>query len=287
MSEIVRVNSPGRRTGAIEAIRETASFSDFVRYQTVRDLKMRYQRSLLGWTWSILNPITSLIIYSVVFGTILGGNRDLPENPDGLENFALYLFSAQVVFSLFQAGSSQTMNSFQQTVELRKRLYFPPASLAIARVSGLLVDTGIEALMLLVFFVLAGSISITFIQLVPLIAVMALFSFGIGLLLAVPNVRFADVGFAYQVILRMLFFLTPIIWVYNETQPPADYWLPLRTIVELNPLTTFVSASRTATYEQLWITPGTWLKLAGMSVILVIAGWVFFHRSADDAAEGA
>jgi ABC-type polysaccharide/polyol phosphate export permease len=287
MSDIVRVNTAGRRTGPIAAVRETASYSDFVRYQTVRDLKMRYQRSLLGWAWSIVNPITSLIIYSVVFGTILGGNRELPPNPDGLDNYALYLFSAQVVFSLFQSGSSQTMNSFQQAVMLRRRLYFPPASLAIARVSGLLVDTGVEALMLLVFFLIAGSIGLTFLQLIPLIALMALFAFGVGLLLSVPNVRFADVGFAYQVVLRMLFFLPPIIWVYDENTPPADYFLPLRAIVEHNPLFTYVSAARDATYLQVWIAPETWLKLAALSFATTIAGWVLFHRSADDAAEGA
>ena len=233
----------------------------------------------------MLNPLTNLLIYTFVFGTILSGARALPENPGGLDSFTHFLFSALVGWTLYTTISTGVINSFGTTVALRKRMYFPATCPAVANTLVLMVGAAIELVVLVVAYLVVGHIGPTFVLLIPLSLLLAVFALGVGLLLAVANARYRDVGYLYGVVIRLLFYLTPIIYP-PQLVPDTYLGLPVREIVEYSPFTVFLTAMRRCTFELLWVSPRIWMQLIAYTVVAFGAGWYLFTRHADDVAEG-
>ena len=260
-------------------------YRSFVADQIRRRIRTRYSRSVLGWGWSLISPLATLLIYTLVFGTILQGSRHIPEHPSGLTSFGHYLFSALVVWFVFNQVSTSAIGDFALSLTLRKRLYFPPVAPILASVASGLVGSAVEVLVLVLAYVAVGAIGWTFLGLIVLMPLVALFALGIGLCLAPLNARFRDVGHLYQVLLRLLFFTTPII--YSIEIVPEEYaGLPMKRLLELNPLGWMTDAARLLTFEQRWPSSGHWASVVLVSLATVSVGWLVFHRLADDVTEG-
>jgi len=284
MSDI-RIYGAARSMSVLDRTSELFLFRPFMRDQMWRQLRTKYNRSVLGWAWSVINPVSILLIYTLVFGTILQGQRQIVPNPDGLDSFGHYLFSALVVWFVFNQVSTTALGSFTQSLGLRKRLYFPPAAPILSSVAAGLVSNAIEVLVLFGAFVVAGSISLSFLGLFLVLPLTASFGLGVGMLLSPLNVRFRDVGHLYSVVLRLLFFLTPIIYTINIV--PENYGgFPIKKMLYLNPLTWMTEASRDLVFHQQWPEWHAWLVMMGCSFLSFIAGWVLFHRLADEVVEG-
>ena len=114
-----------------------------------RDLRSRYRRSLLGWTWSLLNPASTLLIYTLVFGTFLKAVPPPAMNPSA-SYYALYLYSALVVWWAFSSVLQGSINSLFAMGTLLNKVYFPPESPALANIAGALLQSMIEAGILVV-----------------------------------------------------------------------------------------------------------------------------------------
>jgi ABC-type polysaccharide/polyol phosphate export permease len=284
-SEQVRMFVPGRSLGFMGRFQELKQYRQFVIDQTRRKLQIRYNRSLLGWAWSLIHPVAILLIYTLVFGTILSGERNLTPNPDGLESFGHFLFSALVIWFVFQQVSTTAIGSFAESLMLRKRLYFPPIAPVLAGVIAGLVGNGVEVLVLVVAFLVVGSISFTFLGLLLIVPITAVFALGVGLALAPLNARFRDVGHLYQVILRLAFFTTPIIYT-ADVIPETYAGLPLRQLLRLNPVSWMTEASRSLTYSQQWPSVEAWVIMVSSSAASLLLGWYLFHRLVDDVVEG-
>ncbi len=284
-SEAVSTFTPTRTRTLREQIGEVWQYRAYIAYQVRRSLRTEYLRSLLGWSWAIITPLATLLIYSVVFGTILGGNRSLPFSPAGLDSFPHYLFSALVFWQLFSELTNRTMSEFLTTVNVRKRLYVPAAAPAVARMFSLQVEKSLELVVLVGAYAVVGGVRFTFVQLLLIWPLMALFGLGVGMFMAIGNARYRDVGLAYSIILRLMFFCTPIIYLLDNV-PETWAGIPLRRIISLNPITQFVDASRTATYELAWIPADEWIVLFAISLGALAIGWTVFAKKADDIAEG-
>ena len=284
-SEQVRVFVPGRSLGFIGRFKELKQYKQFVIDQTRRKLQIRYNRSLLGWAWSLIHPLAILLIYTLVFGTILAGERNIVPNPDGLESFGHFLFSALVIWFVFQQVSTTAIGAFAESLMLRKRLYFPPTAPIIAGVVAGLVGNGVEIVVLLVAFLVVGSVSMTFLGLLFVVPLTAMFALGVGLVLAPLNARFRDVGHLYQVILRLAFFTTPIIYT-ADVVPETYAGVPLRRLLQLNPVSWMTEASRSLTFSQQWPNGEGWLVMSSAAVLSLCIGWYVFHRLVDDVVEG-
>ena len=281
----VRTYGAARSMTVLDRTRELKEFRPFMRDQLRRRLRIKYNRSLLGWAWSLINPISILLIYTLVFGTILQGRRQIVPNPDGLDSFGHYLFSAMVVWFIFNQVSTSALSAFTQSLGLRKRLYFPPATPILAAVGAGLVSNAVEVLVLLGAFIVVGSIAPSFAGLLLVLPLTVLFGLGIGLFLAPLNARFRDVGHLYSVVLRLLFFVTPIIYTIDIV--PEEYGgLPMRDLLYLNPLTWMTESSRDLVFHQQWPPWYAWAVMAGCALVSAVVGWVIFHRLADEVVEG-
>jgi ABC-type polysaccharide/polyol phosphate export permease len=243
-----------------------------------RNLKTLYNRSLLGWLWSVVNPLTVLIIYTLVFGRILNGDASVPPGPDGLKSFTLYLFSALVTWNFYSELSVGVMTSFAGTLNLRSRVYFPTSCAIFASFVSVLLVLGVEMLVLVGAYIRVVGFSMTFLLVVPILGLVGIFGLGVGLILASPNIRFRDVGHFYNVFLRLLFFMTPIIYPISLLSGKHIYGVEIKSILLLNPLTHFVEAIRQVTYFQETPTIGLWIVLLTLSSCSIALGWMVFVK---------
>lgn len=241
----------------------------------LRDLRSRYKKSLLGWLWSLINPATTLAIYTVVFGVIMGAvATPMGNGHEGV--FALYLFTGLVAWNTFSGGITSAMGSFLAAGGLLTRTYFPPECPVIAGSLTVLTQTAVESVILLAFMAALGNIGWSTLLIVPILLLLSLAAFGIGLVVSLLNVRYRDVAYLTTLILQVLFYATPI--VYREdiaAEHPGLNW-----ILKLNPLTHFVGAMRRSIYELRTPTLVNWLVMVLFASFTTAVGWWFFAKKA-------
>jgi ABC-type polysaccharide/polyol phosphate export permease len=243
-----------------------------------RDLKARYKRSLLGWLWSMINPAATLGVYTLVFGVFL--KQVAPGMGSGREGiFALYLFCGLVVWNAFSGVINTSISSFSSAGALLTRTYFPPECPMVAGLVTVLLQAALEGAILLVFMVLVGNIAWTALLVVPILVLLAAFAFGIGLVLAVLNIRYRDVAYLMSILLQVWFYATPI--VYKISDIPAR----AQRVLQFNPLSAFVNAMRRSAYHLDGPTLVNWGVMGSSAVVSLLAGWWLFGRLAPRVIE--
>jgi ABC-2 type transport system permease protein len=246
---------------------------------TLRELRGRYKRSVLGWTWSLLNPLATVLIYSLVFSFFL--KIEPPRgNPSGLKSFALFLLCALVPWNFFQNGLNMGLGSLISNGNLIKKVYFPRELLVASAIASLVVTMLIELGVLGAILLLFGNMVLPWIPVILLlVAIETVFVFGIGLALSVWNVYFRDVQYLVSILLQVLFYTCPIVYPIRYVPIHAHVLgveIPLRRIYSLNPLVRFVGAFRDALYNLRF--PPLWdicYITLWAGAMLAIGMWVF------------
>lgn len=256
-------------------IASASKYTPLVRNFARRELKSRYKRSLLGWTWSLLSPLSTILVYSLVFSVFFRAAP--PAAGNGSENFALFLFTGLVVWLLFAGMINGSMGWLGAIGDLRRKVFFPPETAIFGSALALAVQSAIEAGVLLVVMVLIGNVGLSTL-LFPLILVLAgIFGLGIGFFVCVLNTHYRDVQYLVGIVLNALFFLVPI--VYPIGIIPEQHWgIPIRKIVEWNPINQFVTAARESAYLLQWPSLTRWCALFLYSFAVFALGWRFFSR---------
>jgi len=245
-----------------------------------RDLRSRYKKSILGWAWSLINPATTLGIYTLVFGVFLKGKAPAVDgHPQGV--FALFLFCALVAWNTFAGGINTAMQSFIAAGGLLTRTYFPPEVPIVAGSVTVLTQTAVEAMILALFTGIFVGIGWTVILMVPILLLLTVFALGIGLVVSLLNIRYRDVAYLTAIGLQVLFYATPI--VYSEDivkeHPAADL------VLRLNPMTHFVDSMRKAVYLAQAPTLSNWIVMLVSTLVSVGVGWTIFARKAPQFIE--
>jgi lipopolysaccharide transport system permease protein len=169
-----------------------------------RDIKLKYRRSVLGYLWSVLSPLFSMIIMTIVFSQMLAR---------GVENFPIYLLSGSLLFSFMSGAASRAIPSVLGAAALLKKIYVPKYIFTLASVTSELV-TMVFSLGALVIVVLATGQRLTWrVLLIPVpIIELYIFSIGLGLFLAQAMVFFRDVQYLWSVFSAAWMYLTPIFY---------------------------------------------------------------------------
>jgi ABC-type polysaccharide/polyol phosphate export permease len=248
-----------------------------------RELKGKYKGSVLGSAWSLINPLATLAVYSIVFGFFLRFPVPVAGNGE-LQNFPIYLFTGLVVWNSFYAISTGSMSALMGAGPLLRKIHFPPFAPVVGNALAASNQMAIELGLLLVIFVLALNVGWTFLLIPLLVVLLAAFSLGLGLFLSMLNARFRDVNYIVAVALNLLFYSAPIVYPISFVTDRYDEhpWLRL---YEYNPITAFVQAFRNALYDLEF--PG-WDRLGYLvlvSALTLIVGWWFFQRGAQDVSE--
>ncbi len=274
-------------TTVLASMRETWKYRGFISYMTKRHLRVTYLRSYFGWFWSLINPIAEVAIYTFVFGVLLGINRAVPDAPNGFNSFPHFLLAGLAVWGFYRTVSAKVLNGFTATVKLRRKLYFPPAAAALSTALGSLVEASVLVGVVIAFFGLWGHLSIHAIVLIPAALFAAVSGLGVGLGLSVVNSRYSDVSYIYAIVLRLGFYLLPLIWpIEQATERFSDNFAWVANIVAFNPFAQMIQFGRTGILFQQWPSLVSWLYLSGFSFGVLLIGWAIFARSSADVAEG-
>ena len=250
---------------------------------TLRELRSKYRRSFLGWTWSLLNPLALVAIYSFVFGVVFGSKAPTG-NPSGLTSYALYLLSGLLPWSFFGLVTGLGLSSLIGNAGLVRKVAFARETLVFSQSIFSLVQHCIEMLLLCTILLIAGSPILPWIpEVIFLMLLLTIFSTGLGLILAVFAAYFRDLVYLWTIIMQAYFFMTPII--YNPDDLKGRVASPLLKILEYNPMAVFVRCFRDTLYNGRGAEAGSIMFLIVVSFTMFFVGYKIFHKFTRRLAE--
>ncbi len=268
------VNQPGPRPALLSPAARTGA--RLVRSFAERETKALYKRNLLGWLWSLLKPLTTVAVYSLVFGVIYRAAPPATANGQA-EVFALYLFSGLVVWNAFSTIVNGSMRWMDGVSELRKKIYFPTETALVGGAVATLLQSSLEALVLVLIMTAMANVSWTLVFLPVAMLLAAMFALGLGFAAAVVNARYRDIQHLATIVLSVGFFTVPIVYT-PDIVPERAYGLPMARLVELNPLNSVIAVARDAVYF-LEVPDAVDLATAAAWSLSVFAlGLAFFRR---------
>jgi ABC-2 type transport system permease protein len=197
------------------SLREYGKYKELFYNLTLRDLRSKYKRSVLGWGWSMINPLANMIIYTIVFSKLL--HILAPQGiPSGINNYALMLLAAMLPFNFFQASVMESMGSLVGNQNLIQKTYFPRELLPAATVASKVVSHLIEMGLLMVAVVAFGNYrALEYIPFVlVLMAIITVFGMGLALLFAIGNVFYRDIYHFSGIFFFIWMFLTPVCYPF-------------------------------------------------------------------------
>ncbi len=263
------------------ALRTAVAHRNLLYLLSLKELRTRYRKSFLGWAWSLLNPISQMIIFSIIFLQVFGAQP--PRGAaSGLDNFPLYFLSGLLPFQFFSISVTASIGAIQGNAGLIKKVAFPHEHLVLSVVIAQLATVCIELVVLSATFLVFGYFMLHW--LVPmalLLVLISLFTTGVALTLAAANVFFHDVGYLWGIATQLLFYSSPIIFV--PAQVPSEL---VRQVSNWGPTGSFVRAAQTILYDGTMPGWGRWAHVAAIALVTFSFGvWIFGRLSPRFAEE--
>ncbi|MGC8605333.1 MAG: ABC transporter permease, partial [Desulfomonilaceae bacterium] len=233
-----------------------------------RELTVRYKRSVIGFMWTMLNPVIMTVVYMIVFSTIFRfGTRD----------FIIYFLSAYLVWNFFSQSTTTASKCIINAGSLIKKVYIPKVVLVLSVIVSALVNFGAALIPLLIVVPILGKgLNVAMFFLVVPFVLVTMFTLGIALILASMTVFFLDVGEFYSVILMPWMFLTPI--MYPMDIVPVKY----HVFIKMNPMYYFIECFRYPIYNGTLPSLRIIVMSAIMAVVTLIIGYRVFTKAEDD-----
>ena len=243
---------------------------------TLRELRTKYRRSLLGWAWSMLNPLATVGIYAFVFGVLFESSAP-PGDPSGLRGFAYYLLCALLPWNFFSLIANLGMSSISTNAGLVRRVAFPREVLVFSNVLHACVQFAIELALLCVVLLIAGSPILPWLPAVLLTsALLAVFASGFALALSTLSVFFRDITYLWTIFIQVWFFLTPVVYSPEIAEDRAPNWVS--TLLELNPMAAFVTTYRDFLYDAGSPDLSRIITMIIAATLSLVSGWYVFIR---------
>ena len=229
-----------------------------------RDLKVKYRRSILGYLWSLLNPLLMLCVMSVVFSTIYEST---------IANFPLYLICGQTLWNFFNESTNMAMYSVLQNGALIKKVYIPKFIFPLSRVlsSFVTMSFSLVAILIVMLFTRAPIHWTILLFWVPLVFLF-LFCCGIGMVLSGLSVYFRDITHLYGVVTLAWMYITPIF--YDISFLP-EY---VQSVITLNPMYHYITFFRDLILYGVVPSWDVWLICGGCSVVAAALGLFLFRK---------
>ena len=242
---------------------DTYSEKKFLLKQLVkRDLTSKYKDSVLGIAWSFLNPLLIMIVFTAIFSMIFGRQ---------IENYPVYFLSGRLIYDLFKSGTSGAMKSVKTNSSILKKVYVPRYMFAVSKVCYEFINFLISIVILAGVMIVTGApFHLTSLFAVIPVFFLILLIFGIGLILAVANTYFTDVGYLYNVFTLILMYASALFYPI-EIVPTT-----VQKIFTLNPVYSAISSFRECVVFGVFPNMGSLLYLAAFSITFFVAGIIIF-----------
>lgn len=252
-------------------------YRGFILGSVKREFQSKYRNSMLGASWTVLYPLTMIIVYTVIFSQIM---RTRLPGIDSTFSYSIYLCAGVITWGLFAEITGRCQNIFLENANLIKKLNFPRICLPIIVVLVAGINFAIIFGLFTLFLILSRNYpGWAFLAVFPVLAVQIVFSIGLGIILGVLNVFFRDVGQFYNILLQFWFWLTPI--VYPITIIPEE----IRTIMIWNPMGPLVNAYQTIALNGQWPRWETLIPVTVIGAIFCILALRLFRKRAGEMVD--
>lgn len=259
------VIEPSKRLFALD-LGNIWQYRELLYFLVWRDLKVRYKQTVIGIGWAVLQPLVTMLIFTVIFGLF----AKIPS--DGLP-YPLFAYSALLPWNYFATALQRCVHSVVGDSALVSKVYFPRLILPLAGTVSGLVDFFISFAIVIAMMTYYGITLTSAVVALPLFLVMALCSsLAIGLWLAALNVRYRDVGYTTPFLLQVWMYASPI--VYPASMVPEKY----RLVYGLNPMASVIEGIRWALFGKQPPDFSMMLMSVVMVVALLVGGLLFFRN---------
>jgi len=253
------------------------AYRGFILGSVKRDFQSKYRASLLGATWSVLNPLAMVVVYTVIFSNIMKAR--LPGSDSTLA-YSIYLFAGVITWGLFAEITGRAQNIFLEYANLLKKLNFPRLCLPMVVVLNATINFLIIFGLVSAFLIVSGNFpGFAYLALIPLLLIQMAFSIGLGIILGVLNVFFRDVGHLFNVILQFWFWLTPI--VYPISILPAS----AQGLMQYNPMASLIAAYQGIFIHGLWPQWSSLWLVVSLAVVANLVGFRLFRKHAGEIVD--
>jgi lipopolysaccharide transport system permease protein len=267
MEEIIKVIriKPSKGWAALQ-LKELWAYRELLYFLVWRDVKVRYKQTALGAAWAIIQPVFTMIVFSLFFGRL----GKIPS--DGIP-YPIFTYAALVPWTFFSYGLSQASNSLVGSANLIKKVYFPRLSVPIASVASGLIDFALAFIVLLGMMLYYGILPTVNVIWLPLLLLLTLItSLGVSLWLSAMNVHFRDVRHVMPFLTQFWLFATPIAY------PSSLLSEPWRTVYSINPMVGVVEGFRWALLGT-ETAPGPMMIVSSLAALaLLVSGTFYFRR---------
>jgi ABC-type polysaccharide/polyol phosphate export permease len=277
-----RPPGPGGLVALTVRLQELLRYRGLIRNLVVSELKARYKNSVLGFVWSLLNPLAMMLVFTVVFGVLWPNNQ--------IKNYPIFLLCGLLPWNFFSISVTSSITSITGNGNLIKKVYFPREVLPIATVLAQLVNFLLALLVLFVVLLVFRSNFSSWLWTLPLIIlIQTCFTLGIGFVLSTLHVFYRDTLMVMEVVMLAWFFLTPVF--YSVLQLPASYMLlgvevdVRRLIYILNPMASIINVYRDLLYFGYRTDPDFFIRTTLTALLVLLFGYWFFVRYRDRFGE--
>ena len=243
-------------------------YKDLIKQLVTRDLKLKYRRSFLGYAWSVLNPLFTMIVMTIVFSQMFKRN---------IENYPVYLFTGQVLFNYMNNSTNQALHSIVGSADLLKKTYIPKYVFPFSKITRGLLDLVFSLAALVLVMLATGQGFSAYNLLFPFVLIqLYIFCLGLGLFLAEANVFFRDVQYIYHTVITAWLYMTPLFYAIDDL-PDKLQWF----IKHFNPMYFYIGQFRDIIYYNRM--PGHMIIFAGCAAaaIMLIIGVISFVKNQD------
>jgi ABC-type polysaccharide/polyol phosphate export permease len=254
---------------------------------TAREVKGKYRRTVFGQLWSLINPLATMMIYTIVYSFIFRAHVEVGD-PSGINVYPLWLMCGLLPWIFTRNVINSGMSSIVSNGSLIKKVYFPRMALPLASAGSFGFNWMIEMGVLLIALAIFHSNFWIFLPLIALMMVLlAMFATGLGLMLSIVNVHFRDMQHFVGIGLQMWMYLSPIIYpitlVEDATQVPGRGWI--LHLYKLNPIERFSVVFRNLMYDNRW---PVWTDVTACAIAALVSfalGYWVFSRNEKKLAE--
>jgi lipopolysaccharide transport system permease protein len=229
------------------------------------DVKVRYKQTVLGAAWAVIQPLFTMVIFTLFFGKLAG----IPSN--GVP-YAIFAYAGLLPWTFFSNAVTNSSNSLVGSANLVTKIYFPRMMIPGAAVAAGLIDLAISFIILVGLMIYYGvSVGWNILILPLLIVLTTLLATGVGMWMSALNVKYRDIRYALPFLIQLWMFLSPIIYPLSMV---PEKW---RWALMLNPLTGVVEGFRSALFSQ----PFDWVAIAlsaGITLVLLVSSAYAFRK---------
>ncbi len=272
-SDLPRTRREASKGWAGPKLRELWEYRELLFFFVWRDVKVRYRQTVMGALWAIIQPVFTMVIFSLFFGRL----AKVPS--DGLP-YPIFSYAALVPWTFFATALTQASNSLVLSANMVKKIYFPRLTLPIATVLAGVIDFVLAFMVLLgmmLFYGLLPTINVLWLPFFLLLALIT--SLGVSLWLSAMNVQFRDVQYTIPFLTQAWLFATPIAY------PSSLLSEPWRTVYGLNPMAGVVEGFRWALLGT-DTAPGKMIILSSLvALTLFVSGAFYFRRMEQSFAD--